>query len=76
MDELHANGKAAAAREAAQRVAEADLRAACTFRPSLSKVRVNSGIWLAALTGDDSLQQYNDAACGRSTYGGDLAPPF
>ena len=50
MDELHANGKAAAAREAAQRAAEAELRAACTFRPSLSKVSSTFVICLLTLT--------------------------
>ena len=39
MDELHANEKAMAAREEARRAADAELRAECTFRPSLAKVR-------------------------------------
>ena len=49
VDDLHANGKAAAAREAAQRAAEAELRAACTFRPSLAKVRSQLSIRLLGI---------------------------
>ena len=43
VDELHANGKAVAAREAARRAAEAELRASCTFRPCLAKVHAARG---------------------------------
>ena len=68
MDELHANGKAAAAREAAQHAAEAELRASCTFRPSLSKVcftlqHVSGG----TATGDSPQQQQWKAVYARST---------
>ena len=50
VDELHANEKAVAARELARRAAEAELRASCTFRPSLAKVSLLEAATRSRLT--------------------------